>query len=115
MVRYINADKLYEEMLNSTAINTLEVIKKQPIADVAPVVHAHWVNYCDYGSDYELFTNGYTCSNCNHIWWETICQTPYHFRYVHMPRGSYCPNCGAKMDEVAEDGEIEKAKVENDG
>ena len=53
-----------------------EVLDRIPDEDVAPVVHAHWIN-----------ARGpwiKTCSNC-----ET----------EDVSNGVYCPNCGAKMDE----------------
>lgn len=48
-----------------------------PILDVAPIIHAHWI---DLGT--ECF-NRFECSNC------ISCN--------HDAR-RYCPNCGAKMD-----------------
>ena len=53
-------------------------INSIPAADVAPVVHARWV---DAGRGIKA------CSNCNHGIKE------------HMACANhYCPNCGAKMD-----------------
>lgn len=49
-----------------------------PAADVAPVVHGHWVYGCQ-------------CSVCGDR------HGPYNAR--HKPYYNYCPNCGAKMDE----------------
>lgn len=87
MARYIDADKLYEEMLNSIAINALEVIKKQPTEDVAPVVHAHWIH---------PFSNDIVqCSNCENYFQDKV--------NVHSAVYHYCPCCGAKMDEEAEE------------
>lgn len=52
-----------------------------------PVVHGHWT--------YERFTN--TNGGSYSVVWCSNCQ-------AHMPWVTkYCPNCGAKMDEV-EDG-----------
>lgn len=52
-----------------------------PTADVEPVKHGHWI----------MKPNGYgTCSNCK------MCS-------LDIGGGvdsDYCPNCGAKMDEV---------------
>lgn len=93
MARYIDADLLkskFEYDNNDSPVyveatkGIHKIIDACPIADVAPVKHAHWVNRCDYGSNYELF-NDYTCSNCNHR--------------VYMFKENYCSNCGAKMDE----------------
>ena len=72
-----------------------KAIKKMPkgiIADVAPVVHAHWQPYedtvqcsaCGFGT----FMDGYffVHGECTHA-------DDCSFRF------SFCPNCGAKMDE----------------
>lgn len=69
--------------------NALDFI---PAADVAPVVHAHWQPYedtvqcsvCGFGT----FMDGYffVHGECTHA-------DDRSFRF------SFCPNCGAKMDE----------------
>ena len=53
------------------------ILKIQP-ADVAPVIHAHWIRYPDCGVT--------KCSNCG--WSIEECWD-----------SDYCPHCGAKMDE----------------
>lgn len=58
-----------------------DMIKKEPAADVAPVVHGHWEKevYVDpYGADWTR----YHCSLCGR---------------VEIKKEPYC-NCGAKMD-----------------
>ena len=55
-----------------------KMVEKLPAADVAPVVHGRWVNGCQ-------------CSVCGDR------HGPYNSR--HKPYYTYCPNCGAKMDE----------------
>lgn len=61
------------------------IVESAPTVDAEPVRHGHWeykhlwkgveAKYCE-------------CSACHHpAWWPT----------------DYCPNCGAKMDEVRED------------
>ena len=57
------------------------ILKIQP-ADVAPVIHAHWIRYPDCGVT--------KCSNCG--WSIEECWD-----------SDYCPHCGAKMDESVED------------
>lgn len=54
--------------------------------DVAPVIHAHWV---------EAENGILTCSACWNGWdcQPTICGNPAF---------EFCPVCGARMDEVAE-------------
>ncbi len=56
----------------------LKDLEKQPIADVAPIVHGHWI---DTGS-------GQECSRCREI------------QYGYDSGRFYCPHCGALMDEV---------------
>ena len=58
-----------------------EYLQGIPAADVAPVVHAHWEpKLARYGPD------GWICTNpkCGVL---SCC------------KGTFCPNCGAKMDE----------------
>ena len=62
-------------------------IKAQPAADVAPVIHAHWIEQEDRNLD-----TYYTCSSCKEDF-DLIAGTPCENLY------NYCPNCGAKMDE----------------
>ena len=59
-----------------------EEIESAPVADVAPVVHGRWECGCQ-------------CSVCGDR------HGPYNSR--HRPYYNYCPNCGAKMDEVSGD------------
>lgn len=57
-----------------------------PAADVAPVVHARWIDapWLYYGA------KPYVCSRCrNDKYWR---KRDLHFKEPH------CPNCGAKMD-----------------
>ena len=53
-------------------------ILKIQAADVAPVIHAHWIRYPDCGVT--------KCSNCG--WSIEECWD-----------SDYCPHCGAQMDE----------------
>lgn len=71
----------------------IEALKSVPAADVAPVRHGKWtpVKYnahCSCGKSYGTYH--FLCSACNHIAYSQ----PYGL--------NYCPNCGAKMDEVSE-------------
>ena len=56
----------------------LRMIALAPDADVAPVVHARWIEY--------QVPHIMCCSECD---WGTDVQDDFN----------YCPNCGAKMDE----------------
>ena len=58
--------------------SVLEYAENLPAADVAPVIHAHWIRYPDCGVT--------KCSNCG--WSIEECWN-----------SDYCPHCGAKMDE----------------
>ena len=59
----------------------------QTAADVAPVIHAHWIEQEDGNLD-----TYYTCSSCKEDF-DLIAGTPCENLY------NYCPSCGAKMDE----------------
>ena len=88
MGRYIDAEALYWEIRNSGCFEIAKHIKQYPVADVKPVVHAHWIeDKADMDCGVPVIF-GYSCSNCN--------GTDKH-------KGNYCPNCGAKMDEGAEE------------
>lgn len=61
----------------------IRYVKRQPAADVAPVVHGRWEHgyYC-----YEPATQ---CSVCK------VCLAKGHRAEKQF---TFCPNCGAKMD-----------------
>ena len=63
-----------EQVLNSIIEQAIVL----PAADVAPVVHAYWINLGKYGDRYN-----WRCSSCKR---ESIMAI------------NYCPSCGAKMD-----------------
>lgn len=66
-------------------------IEDADIVDVEPIIHGHWIKVeTPHTFPYELSV--YKCSECD----------TYLFAVVDGYR--YCPNCGAKMDEVEEDG-----------
>ncbi len=54
-----------------------------PAADVAPVVHARWVQDAD---------GDWYCTNCDEV--VAICESGRERTY----RKPYCPSCGALMD-----------------
>ena len=60
----------------------LEYAENLPAADVAPVRHGRWKCHGDCGVT--------ECSACGWSIEEYVCDY------------AYCPNCGAKMDEVSE-------------
>lgn len=59
---------------------------------VDPTKHRHWIN--DKGL--------YKCSVCNELWCHWWANTVPIEKMNKMMR--FCPNCGAKMSEVEEDG-----------
>lgn len=100
MTEYIERDALLDDI--SAAVKhrgmgeiigqtLMRYAKRQPAADVAPVVHARWMHsrYEDCSEQFELVK----CSQCNH---EAYAMAFY------VRGGNYCPNCGAKMDGGAE-------------
>jgi len=71
----------------------MRFVKRQPAADVAPVVHGRWVHsrYSDCAEQFELVK----CSICNH--------EAYVIAF-YVRSGSFCPNCGARMDGGVDNG-----------
>lgn len=84
MAEYIERDIAAAFANNCGAVyvaNRLSDSNAFPAADVAPVVHGRWL--C--GDYYDI---GDVCSECD---WDS--------QMTH-PSYRYCPNCGARMDEV---------------
>lgn len=69
-----------------------EHIEYLPTIDAKPVVHAHWISE-DEAERLGHFEWSYCCSNCKEIFWD--CTESFAF--------SYCPCCGAQMDEKESD------------
>ena len=69
----------------------LEYAENLPAADVTQVRHGHWELH---GNDDDLAAS-FFCSLCG---WN-MDEDEYLDRWSHL---NYCPNCGAKMDEVIE-------------
>lgn len=91
MPRLIDADKIFDGKLLRISAEAydavhaiIEKINNAPTVDAVPVRHGHWENYLTEGLRWK-------CSECGSRF-----SAPYH----------YCPNCGAKMDEV-EDAETD--------
>lgn len=67
--------------INLTAEKFEAAINGIPAADVAPVLHGHWIrkpHWC------------VSCSYCGKCTHDYECEVELY---------NYCPNCGAKMDE----------------
>ena len=107
MARYIDAEKIelawyvpdvgyltdYQKKHNELSTYAQGVIDSAPTADVAPVIHAHWIEDC----------GDYKCSHCSTEFWDEmvfIVRTSEH----EFP--NYCPVCGAKMDEEVDDEKV---------
>ena len=73
-------DGLNNLVFGHDAIEVLGMIYEIPPADVAPVVHGRWI--------YDKKAQRPYCSVCK----------GYFYGATNSPM-SYCPNCGAKMDE----------------
>ena len=92
MAEYIDREEaLMKLMQDGCSAKNLQSISDMPGADVAPVVHGHWIEQEDGNLD-----TYYTCSSCKEDF-DLIAGTPCENLY------NYCPNCGAKMDETVEE------------
>ena len=68
----------------------LRWIRKQPTADVAPVVHGQWIIGVD-NDDFDV-----KCSKCE---WTDIFEVAGIAAVERIAKAMhYCPNCGARMD-----------------
>lgn len=90
MAEYVSKSTLYA-LCGQRGITYLHVsdIDNMPAADVAPVVHAHWI---DWGIRDDDGNGEYTCSCCDH--------NDKHSPDIRVP---YCWYCGAKMDAEQEE------------
>ena len=67
-----------------------EMIEELPAADVAPVMHGRWISLTDCSNA------GVYCSICH----KKVYKEDYAWcNKKNRVRSSYCPNCGAKMNE----------------
>ena len=96
MARFIDSDKLIWQVQNNDKYGTItkqvfiSLLQNSEMEDVAPVVHAHWIEVDDgWGNPY------WTCSHCREPWWLEE-GTPEDNNMF------FCMNCGAKMDEEVE-------------
>ena len=102
-VRLIDADELKQSALglgedvvcDDCTCEFINLIDAQPTIDAVPVVHGHWV-WDEDGIDWNI--GAWKCSRCR-------CRN----RNIHESKDTiplrwagskYCPQCGAKMDEV---------------
>lgn len=89
--KYIKASEcekyFYEHLDDLHMTAAMNAIEEMPNEDVALVRHGHWVTEYDYG-----YTTPH-CSECGEI---ALTKEETSYDYVYS---SYCPRCGAKMDE----------------
>lgn len=94
MADYIDREKLLKLIPNVKEDKTISlfgavadiicIVNAVPKEDVAPVVHAHWI---DWGIRDDDGNGEYTCSCCDH--------SDKHSPDIRVP---YCWYCGAKME-----------------
>ena len=66
------------------------ILHRTPAADVAPVVHGHWIIGVD-NDDFDV-----KCSKCE---WADIFEVAGIAAVERIAKAMhYCPNCGARMD-----------------
>ncbi len=95
MSRYIDADELlqisFKNSIGATAFQN--IIKRQPTADVKPVVRGEWKE-CEVVQEHgdEPIIDEWQSARCS------VCgkyhTTPYMYYFDNF---NYCPNCGAEM------------------
>ena len=98
MSKYIDADHLKKAVEHELDMQDLylpvhffEVVDGMEAADVQEVKHGRWIKR-EYCSNYSGYDYGMKCS---------VCGKPL-YRQLSEKMPNYCPNCGAKMDEVEE-------------
>lgn len=96
MADYIRREDALKALHNNFYTTAMDVIKRVPTADVAPVVHGVWQGEGDGYADGALVYDVWHCSNCGH------CIDDGTDDPEALP--NYCPNCGAKMDGGVERG-----------
>lgn len=93
-MRLIDADELTEKAWRvgfrpfRTREDIADLIANAPTVDAVPVKHGRW-EYRIVGDAPIFMTNRWYCSSCGK--WQTYGRT------------KFCPECGAKMDEVKDD------------
>lgn len=87
MSRYIDADRLYKDITRSIDYceDILEIVERQPAAEVAEVKHGRWIVDREFGNDVMSDEQMVICSVCG--------------KGIFWGKQNYCPNCGAKMEE----------------
>lgn len=92
MARYIdavNAAEIISDKLGITLSELVDVMATVPTADVQEVKHGDWLKP---GND-PIDNKQWICSEC-----KGLTETAYYCGHCYY---NYCPNCGARMDGVA--------------
>ncbi len=92
------ADLGYEERANLKAsyisvADAMSIIEDAPTADVAPVVHGHWI----FG-EFDGIGRPVWCSECGN----RTKNVADPVAWLNYPEHKYCGRCGAKMDKNTE-------------
>ena len=90
MSRYVDISPYEKCRIVSNPEDNGFPVSELPTVDAEPVRHGHWDEWDD-----TMFNTVYRCSVCGEDF-VLIDGTPSDNLY------NYCPNCGAKMDEVSE-------------
>ena len=94
-MRLIDSDKfilaLMDASLSSVDKDTiLDLVDSIPTVDAVPVAHGRWIERED-----PMLDTYYTCSACGEDFYIEQTGEPVKDLFTY----TYCPNCGAKMDE----------------
>ena len=97
MSKYIDADRLKNGIMQyadkygeiSCGVTAFNILLERFAADVQEVKHGRWTQH----DDAYYAGGGY---------WECSCCKWHISNFIFIEDARYCPNCGAKMDEVGE-------------
>ena len=91
-MRLIDADALIAcEFKNDISFKALKnLVSRQPTIEAEPIKHGRWIALGDKSPWPAFHDDAVQCSACK-------------FKYMRLMPRNYCPNCGAKMDEVGDD------------
>lgn len=93
MAEYIEREALRDALYDADAITMsgVKILNQFPVADVAPVRHGIWISLTDCSNA------GVYCSVCH----KKVYKEDYAIcNRKNKLRSDYCPNCGAKMQEI---------------
>ena len=98
----VEGSEEYKEGFLDGAMCVLDAIDEMSTIEAKPVVHAHWIS-ASWEEDEEngienTYSDEFICSNCKeHLYFpDAIEKEDIGF--------SFCPSCGAQMDEEVDDG-----------